>query len=225
VLKNNIGLKMKIEVAGRESPLSKAQIEEVFQELFQSHKSIVFEKTFLKTSGDIDLKTSLKDLDKTDFFTKQIDECLLNKKCRIAIHSAKDLPKIIPEGLTLIAITKGLDPIDSLVLKEGMTLDSLKNKAVIGTSSVKREEALKNLRPDFTFKDIRGQIMERLELLQNSTVDGVIIAEAALIRLKLEHLNRVKLEYETTPLQGRLAIIARDDDIEMKELFSCIDSP
>ncbi len=215
---------MKIEVAGRESPLSKAQIEEVFQELLQFHKNIIFENTFLKTTGDIDLTTSLKDLDKTDFFTKEIDELLLNKKCRIAIHSAKDLPKIIPEGLALIALTKGLDPSDSLVLKEGVTIDSLKNKAVIGTSSVKREEALKNLRPDFTFKDIRGQIMARLELLQNSAVDGVIIAEAALIRLKLEHLNRVKLNYETTPLQGRLAIVARDDDMEMKELFSCIDS-
>lgn len=216
---------MKIEVAGRESPLSKAQIEEVLQELLQFHKGIAFEKTFLKTSGDIDLKTSLKDLDKTDFFTRQIDELLLNKKCRIAIHSAKDLPKIIPEGLCLIALTKGLDPSDSLVLKKGISLDSLKNKAVIGTSSVKREQALKNLRSDFIFKDIRGQIMARLELLENSTVDGVVIAEAAIIRLKLEHLNRVRLNYETTPLQGRLAIIAREDDVKMKELFSCIDSP
>ena len=216
---------MKIEVAGRESPLSKAQVDEVLQELLQFHKDIVFEKTFLKTSGDIDLKTSLKDLDKTDFFTKEIDELLLNKTCRIAIHSAKDLPKKIPTGLIQIALTKGLDPSDSLVLKQGMSFDALKNNALIGTSSVKREEALKNLRPDFTFKDIRGQIFTRLELLENSSLDGVVIAEAALIRLKLEHLNRVKLDYETTPLQGRLAIVARSDDAEMKEFFSCIDRP
>lgn len=212
-----------IVVAGRKSPLSQVQIAEVLLELQIYHPEITFNTLLLETTGDLDLKTSLRDLDKTDFFTKEIDELLLNRKCQIAIHSAKDLPENISKGLSIVAITKGVDSSDSLVLKPGITIDSLKKGAVIAASSLKREEAVKKLRPDLTFQDVRGQIQARLDLLENEKIDGVVIAEAALIRLNKTHLNRIRLEGETTPLQGQLAILACEDDKEMKDLFSCMD--
>lgn len=213
-----------IKVAARKSPLSKSQVDEVLLEIQKHDSSIVFETSWMDTTGDIDLSTSLKTLEKTNFFTKEIDDFLLQRKCQIAVHSAKDLPEILEKELSLIAITKGVDPRDSLVLKEGFNLSSLPKGALIATSSLKREEAIRNLRNDLTFTDIRGPIHKRLEVLHSKNVYGVVIAEAALIRLKLTNLNRLILENETTPHQGQLAILAHFEDHEMKRLFSVLDS-
>lgn len=215
---------MKIDVGARGSLLSQAQVEEVKGELAFYHPKIFFETFFLETSGDKDLKTSLKTLDKTDFFTKELDEKLLDKSIRIAIHSAKDLPEPLSKGLTLIALTEGVDSSDSLVLREGETLNSLKPGACIGASSDRREEAVKALRADLQFREIRGPIPSRIQALNEGVVDGIVIAEAALIRLKLTHLNRLALKIATAPLQGKLAILARTEDKEMKLLFSCLDT-
>lgn len=215
---------MIIIVGGRSSPLSQAQIQEVWTELCQHHPHIVFQKVLINTVGDKDKKTSLRTLGKTDFFTKEVDELLLEKKCRIAIHSAKDLPEPIPKGIMLVALTKGLDSADSLVLRHGETLQSLKNGACIATSSERREEAVKSMRKDLIFNDLRGTIHERLSHLDSGKADGVVIAEAALIRLKLTHLNRIKLPGTTVPYQGQLAIMALDDDKEMQTIFACIDT-
>lgn len=215
---------MKVEVGARGSQLSQAQVEEVKGELLLYHPKVFFNTIFLETSGDKDLKTSLKALDKTNFFTKEIDEKLLDKSIRIAIHSAKDLPEHLPEGLSLIALTQGVDSSDSLVLRAGETLDTLKSGAIIGASSDRREEAVRALRKDLEFREIRGTIPARIQALNEGTVDGIVIAEAALIRLKLTHLNRIRLKTPTAPLQGKLAIIARGDDEEMRLLFSCLDT-
>lgn len=207
-------------IAGaRESPLSQAQ----FQEISTLLPERIFTPLYFKTIGDIDLKTSLRTLDKTDFFTKEIDEALLQGKCRIAIHSAKDLPEPLPEGLELIALTRGVDASDSLVFKEGYTLTSIPPGALIATSSKRREQAVLALRNDLTFCDIRGTIQQRLAQMDAGPIKGVVIAEAALIRLKLDHLPRITLPGPSTPLQGQLAVIARKDDFEMKALFSPLD--
>lgn len=215
---------MDLIVGARQSPLSKQQVQEVLKELQLYHPDICFHPKFLESTGDKDQKTSLRELEKTNFFTKEIDDLLLANQCRIAIHSAKDLPDPLPHGLCIIAITKGLDPSDSLVFREGEDLYSLPSGSIIATSSLRREGAVKSLRSDLQFQDIRGTIDQRLQKLAEKKVDGVVIAEAALIRLNLQHLNRLKLSIETTPLQGKLAILARDDDKEMKCLFSCLDS-
>lgn len=215
---------MNISVAARGSPLSQAQLSEVQAEISKQYPEIVFFPLLLDSLGDKDLKTSLRTLGKTDFFTREIDEAILCGKCRIAIHSAKDLPEQIPEGLEIIAITKGVDASDSLVLRDGESLHTLAPKASIAASSLRREEVIKSLRADLTIVDIRGNIGQRIEKLTTKQVDGVVVAEAALIRLKLTHLNRITLPGETTPLQGQLAIVARAKDTEMKSIFSLIDS-
>lgn len=208
-----------ITVGARNSPLSRAQVAEVLEEIRAFEPHVHFEPIFVDTIGDKDRKTSLRDLGKTDFFTREIDELVLRGICQIGIHSAKDLPDPLPKGLKLIALTKGVDPSDSLVFKEGYTLKSIPLHASIGTSSIRREEALALLRMDLRPFDIRGTIQERLAKLLEKDVYGVIVAEAALIRLKLTHLPRMQLPGETTPLQGRLAIIAREEDLEMQTFF------
>jgi hydroxymethylbilane synthase len=207
-------------VAARASSLSRAQVQEVLNE-FPAEQ---FECLYLETTGDKDLTTSLRTLDKTNFFTKEIDALQLAGKCRISIHSAKDLPDPLPSGLMLIALTRGQDSSDALVLRENETLLSLKKNAAIGTSSERREQAIRALREDFICVDIRGSIDKRLSLLDAQAVDGVVVAEAALIRLQLTHRNRIRLPGSTAPLQGKLAVLARSDDAEMRSLFARIDS-
>lgn len=212
-----------IVVGARGSPLSIAQCHEVLEELKQFHPHIAFHPIWVETTGDKDLRTSLRALEKTDFFTKEIDALQLSGGCRISIHSAKDLPEPLPRGLALAALTKGVDPSDSLLLRDGESLENLPLRAKIGTSSVRREKNIVSLRSDFVCVDIRGNIQTRLSLLDQGLVDGLIIAEAALIRLKLTHRNRIPLPGEGAALQGQLAVIAREDDEEMRALFRCID--
>lgn len=213
-----------IAVGARSSNLSRAQTQEVLKELKQYYPRIEFQMTYLPTIGDKDLKTSLRSLEKTDFFTKEIDELVQKKQCRIGIHSAKDLPDPLAEGLMIAALTKGVEAFDSLVLREKDAIETLRPGAIIGTSSKRREEMVHSLRQDLHFKDIRGTIENRLALLENGEVDGIVIAEAAILRLGLAHLNRIRLPGEAAPLQGQLAIISRCDDLEMETLFYCIDS-
>jgi hydroxymethylbilane synthase len=212
-----------IVVGARSSPLSRVQVDEVLHEIRQVFPSITFDPIWVETSGDKDLISSLKDMDKTDFFTREIDHMLLSGQCRIAIHSAKDLPDPMPSGLACVSITKGVDPSDVLVLREKETLSTLPLKAKVATSSLRREHTIKQLRDDFICVDIRGTIAQRLHLLDSGKVDAVVMAEAALIRLKLTNRNRVKLPGPVAKGQGQLAIVARASDSEMLHVFRFID--
>ena len=212
----------KIQVGARDSLLSKVQVEEVLQAIQEHHPEIEFATSFLQTKGDKDQLTSLLHLGKSDFFTKELDDLLLNKECRITIHSAKDLPEPLPKGLTLIACTKGQDSSDVLVLKKGEK--SLASGSKVGTSSLRRIENVKKSYKSAICVDIRGTIEKRLMLLEEGKVDALVLPTAALLRLKL-HANTIPLPGESCPLQGRLAILAREGDLEMQELFSLLDSP
>ncbi|MDP1881028.1 MAG: hydroxymethylbilane synthase [Parachlamydiaceae bacterium] len=213
----------RIKIAARDSRLSVEQVKEILESLQQYHPHIHFDCHFLSTIGDRDQNTSLRKMEKSNFFTKDIDELVLNGICQIGIHSAKDLPEPLTKGLSLICLTKGIDSSDSLVIPQGQTIDSLPLKTCIGTSSERREEAVKSLRSDFTFKDIRGTIEQRLAKMKTGEIGGLVVAEAALIRLNLTHLNRMTLPGLTTTGQGQLAILSRENDLEMKHLFICLD--
>lgn len=182
-------------IGARSSPLSRAQVEEVREEF-----GLDFEIMWVETIGDRDKETSLRTMGKTDFFTRELDLLLLEGKIDAAVHSAKDLPDPLPKGLKIAAISKGVDPRDSLVIKREPV-------EVVATSSARREEAIRELFPNCRFVDLRGTIQERLA----KDVDGVVVAEAALIRLKLTHLKRVFLSGNTAPMQGKLAIVCRED--------------
>jgi len=190
------------------------QVREVEQEL-----GLCFDTTWVETTGDKNKTVSLRSLEKTDFFTREIDELLLHKQVRVAVHSAKDLPDPLPEGLCVAALTVGLDPRDSLVFK-----NALPQNCLVATSSERREAAVRMLYPEARFVDVRGTIKERLGFLERDEVDGVVVAEAALIRLQLTHLKRQFLPGETVAGQGQLAAVCRADDIEMLRRMRSIDS-
>ena len=213
-----------ITVGARSSMLSQAQVKEVYEEIKLYHPFIEFHPIFLETTGDRDLNLSLRTMDKTDFFTKEIDALQLSGGCRLSIHSAKDLPDPLPQGLRIVALTRGVDSSDAFVLREKENIEDLPLNARVGTSSVRREKAVKSLRSDLICVDIRGSIDRRLSLLDNCDIDALVMAEAALIRLQLTHRHRIKLSSETAALQGQLAILSRIDDQEMQKLFACIDS-
>lgn len=209
-----------VRVGARQSRLSRVQVTEVLLELNAFHPHVDFEPVWLETTGDRDLSTSLRSLDKVDFFTKEIDQKQLQGEFRISIHSAKDLPDPLASGLRVVALTKGVDSSDVIVLRR----DHLPVGAKIGTSSVRREQNIKDLRSDLVCADVRGTIDSRLQQLDAGTYDGIVMAEAALIRLGLTDRLRMKLPGECAALQGQLAVIARAQDEEMAQLFSCIDT-
>ncbi|HEY4255250.1 MAG TPA: uroporphyrinogen-III synthase [Chlamydiales bacterium] len=208
-----------LSVGARSSPLSRAQFEEVLAELRPYWPRVSFSPMWIETQGDKDKTISLRNLGKTDFFTRELDELLLNRAARLAIHSAKDLPHPLPHGLSVAAFTQGLDARDALVFQ-----DALRPNCLVATSSERREEAVRALYPSARFVDVRGPIGERLALLEQGKVDGVVIAEAALIRLKMTTLKRLYLPGTTVEGQGQLAILCRTDDEEMHLLCRCIDA-
>jgi len=204
-----------IRAAARRSPLSLTQVDEVFSKL--SHP---FELIAVDSRGDLDRTSSLRHLAKDDFFTDAVDRLVLEGRADVGIHSAKDLPDPLTPGLSLIALTKGLDPSDSLVLRPNETVQP---HFRIATSSARREELVQQLFPfPLHFLDLRGTIAERLDLLTQGAADGIVVAEAALIRLGLTHLSRIRLPGPTVPLQGRLAVTARTGDEAMRAIFEVI---
>ncbi len=209
-----------LKIGSRASRLAQAQVWEVHREIAQFHPHIEFEPYWIATTGDKDLKTSLRALEKTDFFTREIDELQLQGLFRISIHSAKDLPEPLRAGLAVVALTQGVDPSDSLLYN----VEPLPNGALIGTSSERREENLRAWRSDLRCADVRGNIDQRIALVDEGKLDGLVIAEAALIRLGLTHRRRMKLEGANAAHQGQLAIIASEDDKEMHHIFKCIDT-
>jgi hydroxymethylbilane synthase len=206
---------LEISVGARGSLLSKAQVAEVYQEIKQFYPPIQFRPTWIVTQGDKDQKTSLRTLEKTNFFTDEIDRRQLQGEFQISIHSAKDLPDPLHPDLEIIAITKGVDTSDSLVVREL----PLPRGARIGTSSERREAFLKQWRHDLVCVDVRGAVDDRLRLIDDGVLEGVVVAEAALIRLRLTDRLRIHLDIATAPMQGRLAIIARKNDTQVKHIF------
>jgi len=124
----------------------------------------------------------------------------------------------------MVALTKGKDSSDSLVMREGDCIETLRKMARVGSSSVRRDTIIRGLRPDLTCVEVRGGILKRLEQLFSGEIDGLVVAEAALIRLGYTHLNRISLPGKSSPMQGKLAVVAREGDQGMERLFAALDT-
>ena len=211
-----------LKVGSRNSPLALKQVEEVTRILNQYYPDLKFEVIGMDTYGDKDKTTPISDIEGTDFFTREIEKALIEKKIDFAVHSAKDLPDKLPQGLMIAAITRQIDPFDALVSRESLELDKLRYGAKIGTSSQRRKDQLKNYRNDFQLIDIRGNIEERLAKLDNDGLDAIVVAACALVRLGLQHRISQHLPFEILkphPLQGALAIEARAEDAQLINLL------
>lgn len=203
----------------RNSRLSVIQAQEITTAL----PNIYFKLLPVQSYGDKHKELSLIENTIADIFTKELDEALLNGEADIAVHSAKDLPYPLHPGLEVIALTKGLTAKDVLVSKDKRKLADLPLNAKIGTSSAQRKDQLLKLRSDLHIVSIRGTIDERLELVENGEVDALIVAECALKRLDYEHKIAERLPFETHPLQGKLAIVAKRGNAKLKSYFHEID--
>lgn len=209
-------------VGSRGSPLALIQIEEVKALLEKAKVQVAFKSSAYQTAGDQDKTTSLVQNTNDYFFTDTLDQALLEKEIDLAIHSAKDLPKKLKSGLAIFALTKSEDATDCFVGK--LSLEQLKPGAKVGTSSLLRQQQLKNLYPHLELINIRGTIQERLALIEQGMCDGIIVATIALKRLGLQDRIKNILPWEGAAAQGQLAVVGRSEDKKLAALFEKIDA-
>lgn len=218
---------MKIIVGTRGSNLAVTQTNHVIDMLREKNPDVEFEVKTIKTKGDILKDIPLDKIGGKEVFIKEIEKELLEGDIDLAIHSMKDVPGILPEGLKLSYIPKREDHRDVLVLKKGInSIDELKKGAKIGTGSKRRKYQMLELREDLEIVGIRGNVQTRIEKIESENLDGVILAAAGINRLSLElentviHLDNDQLL--SSPCQGILALEIRDNDLDVEKVLKTI---
>src|SRR5918911_4611063 len=180
-----------------------------------------------KTQGDVRTDVPLSTIGGQGAFTKELEVALLDRRVDVAVHSLKDLPTVVPVGLSITATPEREDPRDALVLRAGAdsggaSLKGLAEGAVVGTSSLRRIAQLRHLRPDVRVKDLRGNVDTRLRKLDAGEYDALILASAGLRRLGFA--DRISAAIPTDEMlpavgQGALGIETRDDEEETIQLL------
>lgn len=217
---------MKIVVGTRGSKLALVQTNWVVEALKKVNPGIEFEVKVIKTKGDLITHLPLHKIGDKGLFTKEIEQQLLNKEIDLAVHSMKDMPSTLPDGLKFASVPRREDPRDILVLKEGYkTIEDLPMGAKLGTGSKRRTYQLLKYRPDLEIVPIRGNIDTRIRKIEDENLDGVVLAAAGLLRADLE--NRISYYLPTNimvpaPAQGALALEIRENDSYMEEIISHI---
>lgn len=209
---------MNIKIGTRKSKLALAQTNMVVNEIKNYFPSINIEVVHFTTKGDKVLNKPLINIGGKGVFVTEIEDALINKEIDLAVHSAKDLPLKLQDNLTISAVLKRGNYRDTLVTVKGKEID-FSRKIIIGTGSNRRKLAFKNLYPNATFKDIRGNVDTRLNKLYNGEYDGIILAMAGLERLDLLSDSRFTFtpfdykEFVPAPCQGIIAIESRNNDL------------
>ncbi len=178
---------MELILATRKSALAQTQTETVMK-LLKDKENIDSKKLLVVTEGDKRLDVSLNKIGGKGLFTKDIEIALLEKRAHAAVHSMKDVPYEMGEDFELIAMPEREDVRDVLVCSSGLKLDQLPNRAIIGTSSIRRAAQIKSIRNDLNIVPIRGNVGTRLEKMKNEGMDGIILAAAGLKRLGMEDI-------------------------------------
>ena len=221
-------MKRKIIIGSRGSDLALWQAHFVLGEL--KKLKIDVELKIIKTQGDKIQNLSFDKLEGKGFFTKEIEDALLNKEIDLAVHSHKDLPTEFPKGLTIAAVSDREDPSELLLINKNAVDEkqkfSLKQNAVIGTSSARRKSQLLAWRNDLKIEDLRGNVPTRIQKLRDKKYDAILIANAGVSRLEVDlsgfHCEKLDVqEFIAAPAQGVLALQIRESD---KELFEKLQS-
>ncbi|WP_045097336.1 hydroxymethylbilane synthase [Legionella fallonii] len=218
----------KIRIATRQSPLALWQANHVKELLLAQWPNMTVELLPMVTSGDKFLKDKLLAAGGKGLFVKELEEALLNDTADIAVHSTKDMPADLPQGLCLAAICERHNPFDALISKRFSSLNALPPKAIIGTSSLRRQSQLLAHRPDLQIKTLRGNINTRLAKLEAGEYDAIILAAAGLERMGFEQLITELLSADImlpTCGQGALCIECRTDDQEIQQLIAALNDP
>jgi hydroxymethylbilane synthase len=169
---------------------------------------LAVEVRVIRTTSDHHPETPLSVIDRRDVFTRQLDEALLRGELDLAIHSLKDVPTELPEGITLAAITERHDPSDALVSDERYDVDGLPEGAVVATSSLRRRAQLLHRRPDLRVVEIRGNVDTRVRKMRAGGADAIVLARAGLERLGLEAPHAVIDPDVMLPAVGQGALAA-----------------
>lgn len=217
---------MKVVVGTRGSKLALIQTNWVINELKKKNSHVDFEVKIIKTKGDLIQNVSLDKIGDKGLFVKEIEHQLLDKNIDIAVHSMKDMPSFLPEGLKFASIPKREDPRDVLILRdEYKSIDDLPQGATIGTGSKRRKYQLLNHRPDLNIVPIRGNIDTRIRKREDENLDGIVLAASGVLRAGLEDKISCYLSKDVmipAPAQGALAIEIRKDDKEIESLINCL---
>ena len=211
----------KIRIGTRGSQLALWQANWVKGKLSEWNPGIAVEIHKIKTTGDKILDVPLAKVGGKGLFVKEIEEALFDKKIDIAVHSMKDVPTDLPEGLCISAITEREDPRDALISKDGLKLKELKKGAKIGTSSLRRQVQLLNFRNDFEIHQLRGNLNTRIKKLSAGDFAAIILAAAGVKRMGWEDKITEYLPYDIfLPAigQGALGIEIRESDKEAKKI-------
>ena len=217
---------MKLVVGTRGSNLALVKTNWVVDQLKKENPGVEFEVKIIKTKGDLIKDLPLDKIGDKGLFVKEIEKSLLDGEIDMAVHSMKDMPSYLPEGLKFAHSPKREDPRDALIFKEGYkSLDDLPQGARIGTGSKRRKYQLLKHRPDLEIVPIRGNIETRIKKIETEKLDGVVLAASGLRRAGLDD----KIDYYIptdimlpAPAQGILALEIREDDKETEKIIDSI---
>jgi len=218
-----------VRIASRKSQLALVQTYWVQEELQKHFPDITFEVQTMSTQGDNILDVALAKIGDKGLFTKELELGMLDRSSDIAVHSLKDLPTRLPEGLMLGCVSEREDPADALVVHENhkdQQLETLPPGAIIGTSSLRRLAQLKYHYPHLQFKDIRGNLNTRLQKLDNGEYDAIILAVAGLVRLGMSDRIHQVIAPEISLHavgQGALGIECREGDSDILDIIKVLE--
>ena len=217
-----------IRIATRKSPLAMWQAEHVSARLIEAHPGLEVKLVTFTTQGDKILDTPLAKIGGKGLFVKELERAILDGDADIAVHSMKDVPVELPEGLYLPVILQREDPRDAFVSNDYKDLTDLPQGARLGTSSLRRQCQLREARPDLVILDLRGNVNTRLAKLDAGDYDAIILACAGLKRLGFDERIRTSLSPEVSlPAigQGAIGIECRNDDARINNLIAVLDDP
>jgi len=219
---------VRLRIGTRGSPLALVQARAVAARLTQALgiDAQGIEIVVIRTSGDTIQDRPLAEAGGKGLFTKEIEEALIDNRVDLAVHSAKDMPTVLPAGLMLAACLEREDARDAFISNKARALAELPQGASLGTASLRRQAIVKRARPDLRVTPLRGNVETRLRKLDAGEVDATILALAGLKRLGLvQHATRIMNADEFLPAvgQGAIGIEARADDTRTRELLACID--
>ena len=204
---------MKYVVGARGSQLSVAQTNWVMSELTKIHPDSEFELNKITTKGDTDSRP-LFTIDQKGIFEKEIDRAVAIGDVDFAVHSLKDVPSQLDDGLVIACIPKREKVNDVFISSDNSTLENIKSGAIIGTSSLRRAVQISRIRSDVTVKPIRGNVETRIRKISESDYDAIVLAQAGLSRLGIavQYIPLSISEFSPSPGQGAIAVVAREDD-------------
>ncbi|ESX67271.1 MULTISPECIES: hydroxymethylbilane synthase [unclassified Mesorhizobium] len=216
-----------LKIGTRGSPLALAQAHETQARLMTAHgmPAEAFEVVVISTSGDRIQDRPLSEAGGKGLFTKEIEEALLARRIDIAVHSSKDMPTLLPEGLELAAFLPREDARDAFIGKAARTIAGLPQGARVGSSSLRRQALIRRMRPDIDVVMFRGNVQTRLRKLDEGIADGTILAYAGLKRLGLENVvtDLMPLDvFPPAPGQGAICIESRIGDRDVEAMLAAI---